>query len=93
MPSAQKILYFLSSALATSVSVGILGYAMSAQWAEVTIACSRAETNVVNGSAVITLLLFAGDVSRQACPNFGGSETFEGNVLKREQNIFSHFHA
>lgn len=84
MPSIQKMLFFISSALVTAVSVGLLGYGMSANWATTTIECARSGSGHFNGSAKITMTLFNGTVLRTFCP-FGGSDRFDGkasNVVK-----------
>ncbi|KAK5906128.1 hypothetical protein CgunFtcFv8_002019 [Champsocephalus gunnari] len=77
MPSTTKTLLFLSSALATSISVGVLGYCMSTQWAETTMECTRSGAVFSNGSALITWKLFVGDLNRDYCPFFGYEEKFE----------------
>ncbi|XP_010764795.1 clarin-3 [Notothenia coriiceps] len=77
MPSIMKILLFLSSALATSLSVLVLGYSMSTQWAETTMECTRRGDTFTNGSALITWKLFEGDLNRDYCPLFGKAEKFE----------------
>ncbi|XP_026207753.1 clarin-3 [Anabas testudineus] len=76
MPSIQKMLFFISSALVTAVSVGLLGYGMSANWATTTIECARSGSGHFNGSAKITMTLFNGTVLRTFCP-FGGSDRFD----------------
>ncbi|CAJ1080236.1 clarin-3 [Xyrichtys novacula] len=77
MPSLTKILHFLSSALVTAVSVAILAYAMSADWATTTMECTRQGSPFANGSAVVQLRLFQAAVQRIVCPAFGGEDTFE----------------
>lgn len=84
MPSTQKILYFMCSALATAVSVGVLGYGMSTWWAQTTIQCARSESDFINGTAVITFSLFKGVMARSLCPLFGGTDSFEGNLSKNK---------
>ncbi|XP_061763528.1 clarin-3 [Nerophis ophidion] len=71
MPSTSKTLYFTSSALATAISVGILGFAMSTEWATKTMICARGTGNFFNGSATITLELFDAKLERDICPLFG----------------------
>uniref|UniRef100_UPI0037E8DCB2 clarin-3-like n=1 Tax=Semicossyphus pulcher TaxID=241346 RepID=UPI0037E8DCB2 len=71
MPSFKKSLHFMSSALVTAVSAGLMGFAMSQQWATTTLECTRAGTNFSNGTAVIELKLFDGVVTRNSCPLFG----------------------
>ncbi|KAK5851031.1 hypothetical protein PBY51_001856 [Eleginops maclovinus] len=77
MPSTKKTLHFLSSALVTSISVGVMGYCMSTQWAETTMECTKSGESFTNGSAVITWKLFVGDLNRYYCPLFGYTEEFE----------------
>ncbi|XP_028332506.1 clarin-3 [Gouania willdenowi] len=86
MPSIEKILYFMSSGLVTSISVGLLGFGMSEQWAEATMSCARGGTGFFNGSAVIILDLFNGTLQRNFCPGFGGQEKFEviPTIIKKE---------
>ncbi|XP_077595478.1 clarin-3 [Stigmatopora nigra] len=70
MPSTTKTLYFLSSALVTSISVGILGFAMSTSWATKTMECDRDGSGIFDGSAAVTLELFEGRLERTFCPLF-----------------------
>ncbi|XP_028287457.1 clarin-3 [Parambassis ranga] len=77
MPSLLKILHFVCSALATAVSVVVLGYGMSTWWAQTTIQCARSESDFFNGTAVITFNLFKGLMERSLCPSFGNTESFE----------------
>lgn len=79
MPSMKKTLHYLSSALATSISVGVLGFSMSQQWAKTTMNCARGGTSFFNGTAVIVLALFDGDSNRNFCPSFGSPDDFKGN--------------
>ncbi|KAM4716272.1 clarin-3 [Anableps anableps] len=72
MPSYTKILYFLFSALLTSVSIGLLGFAMSTTWSRTTMDC----TGTGNGSAEITMGLFSGELVRLSCPSFGSEDAF-----------------
>nr|XP_046233447.1 clarin-3 [Scatophagus argus] len=76
MPSFKKTLHFLSSALATSISIGLLGFAMSAQWSKTTMICARSGTGLFNGTAVVTLELFGGNLQRSSCPSFGSIDDF-----------------
>uniref|UniRef100_A0A673C4W4 Clarin 3 n=1 Tax=Sphaeramia orbicularis TaxID=375764 RepID=A0A673C4W4_9TELE len=71
MPSTKKTLHFMSCALATAVSVGILGFGMSTSWAETSMLCET------NGTAHIRLELFNGFLTRISCPLFGGVDNFE----------------
>lgn len=82
MPSSQKMLFFLSSALVTAISVGLLGYGMSAQWATTTMECASDGSGFFNGTAIITLDLFKGNLARNFCPLFGSNDNFQGNASK-----------
>ncbi|XP_026988570.1 clarin-3 [Tachysurus fulvidraco] len=86
MPSAEKILYFLSSALLTVIGVALLGYGMSAEWSSSAMACSPPENNFFNGSATIRLGLFEGQEYHYACPRFAsdGNKVF---VFKRLSEV------
>ncbi|KAM9425827.1 clarin-3 [Pholidichthys leucotaenia] len=77
MPSRKKTLYYLASALATSIAVGLLGFGMSTDWVEISMDCGREESERQNGTAVITMGLFNGVVERESCPQFGGEDKFE----------------
>ncbi|XP_061666566.1 clarin-3 [Syngnathoides biaculeatus] len=77
MPSTTKTLHFLSSALVTCVSVGVLGFAMSTAWATKAMACARFGSDFFNGSAAVTLELFDGRLEREICPLFGLPVDFE----------------
>ncbi|XP_075999630.1 clarin-3 [Genypterus blacodes] len=75
MPSSKKTLHFLSSALFTSISVGLLGFGLSTQWVEISMDCGSVGSDHVNGSAVITMSLFDGS-SEIFCP-FGNKLPFD----------------
>lgn len=77
MPSIEKTLHFMSSALATAISVAVLGYGMSTQWAKVTVNCALGGSGFFNGTAEITLNFFNGTIERFSCPLFGGTDRFE----------------
>ncbi|XP_064878880.1 clarin-3-like [Oncorhynchus nerka] len=77
MPSVKKALHFLGSALATTVSVAILGYGMSTEWAVSKMLCSGTEHVFTNGSANISYELFIGTIARGSCPVFGGEKTIQ----------------
>ncbi|KAM6898371.1 clarin-3 [Lycodopsis pacificus] len=77
MPSLKKILHFMGSALVTACSVGVMGYCMSATWAQSTMECTKSGDDFTNGSAVVTLNLFVGNMNRDFCPLFGRQEDFE----------------
>lgn len=82
MPSTTKTLYFLSSALVSSISLGMLGYSMSTQWAKMSLVCTGDGGDRLNitATAVITLDLFDGRLVRTYCPSFGGPLNFQGNI-------------
>ncbi|KAM9837913.1 clarin-3 [Aulostomus maculatus] len=77
MPSTTKTLYFMSSALVSSISVGMMGYGMSTHWAQMTLVCARGGSGLFNGTAVITLDLIYGNLTRTFCPSFEPPEEFE----------------
>ncbi|TKS89778.1 Clarin-3 Transmembrane protein 12 [Collichthys lucidus] len=77
MPSTKKTLHFVSSALVTAKSVALLGFGMSRKWSETTMECARSGSDFFNGSAVVTLQLFDGNMDRTFCPTFGGSADFQ----------------
>uniref|UniRef100_A0A3Q3WZE2 Uncharacterized protein n=1 Tax=Mola mola TaxID=94237 RepID=A0A3Q3WZE2_MOLML len=68
MPSTRKTLHYISSALVTTISVGVLGYSMSAKWGKATMECANSLTS--KGFAVFTLGLFNGTLNRNDCPSF-----------------------
>lgn len=72
MPSAEKILYFLSSTVLNVIGVAVLGYGMSAKWASSKMACSPTSTDLFNGSGTISMGLFDG--SEKACDRFDTGE-------------------
>ncbi|MCJ8738748.1 hypothetical protein PDJAM_G00039360 [Pangasius djambal] len=74
MPSAEKILYFLSSAMLSVIGVAVLGYGMSADWVSSTMACSPTDTSWFNGTATIHMGLFKGTELKDSCPRFTTSE-------------------
>ncbi|KAM3592767.1 uncharacterized protein V6R79_024812 [Siganus canaliculatus] len=81
MPSTQKIRYFLSSAVAVAISVGILGFAMSTSWSKTTVQCALN----ISSYAIVTLEPFGGRVDRVGCPPLAPDDTFEvGAVTKLE---------
>ncbi|XP_022049860.1 clarin-3 [Acanthochromis polyacanthus] len=71
MPSTEKTLHFVSSALVTAIAVGLLGYSMSDDWTVIKMECA---TNSNNGTATITVGLFNGKMDRFFCPVFGNSD-------------------
>ncbi|XP_038590949.1 clarin-3 [Micropterus salmoides] len=77
MPSTTKILLFTSSAFVTLISVGMMGYGMSTQWAKTTLDCARGESSFYNGTAIITLTLFTGIMNRSFCPVYGRIDDFQ----------------
>lgn len=76
MPSRQKTLYFMACACSTSLSVGLLGFAMSQSWAQSELECSRGN-NTFDGNAVIIWDLFSGVYQRENCPLIGTESTFD----------------
>ncbi|XP_053709606.1 clarin-3 [Synchiropus splendidus] len=70
MPSTKKTLHYIASALISSISVGILGFAMSTQWVEIGLQCDREGSGLFNGSAVVNLDIFNGKLERTMCPSF-----------------------
>ena len=81
MPSSTKILYFFSSALASSISVGLLGFSLSTTWTHGTMDCAADAANATfgNGTAAITVELFDLISERTSCPVIGRApEPFQG---------------
>lgn len=76
MPSRQKVAYFMACACCTSVSVAILGFAMSQTWAESSLECSQGD-DFFNGSALIIWELFSGQFQRRLCPQLGTQYDFD----------------
>ncbi|XP_053269983.1 clarin-3 [Pleuronectes platessa] len=74
MPSSSKTLFFILSANMTALSVGFMGWGMSTGWARTTMECTTAGTSFFNGTAMITLKLFEGVLSRSFCPSFGAKD-------------------
>ncbi|KAF5909060.1 clarin-3, partial [Clarias magur] len=72
MPSAEKILYFLSSTLLNVIGVAVLGYGMSAQWASSKMACSPTSNEFFNGTGTIRMGLFEG--MEKTCNRFDTGE-------------------
>lgn len=70
MPSVQKLLHFLSSALLSAVGVVILGYGMSTDWAKSTMDCSPTTSDIFNGSSALEIGLFNGTEVKISCPRF-----------------------
>lgn len=69
----------MSSALATAISVGVLGFCMSIRWAKMTVDCASGNNTFFNGSATLNLDLFEGVLERSFCPFFLPEATFQGN--------------
>ncbi|KAI4898922.1 hypothetical protein NFI96_015045 [Prochilodus magdalenae] len=74
MPSTRKILHFLSSALLCAAGVGILGYGISTDWVQSTLACAPAGTEEYNGSAIVQMTLFNSTAKKMQCPGFNSEE-------------------
>lgn len=87
MPSTRKTLHYISSALVTAISVGVLGYSMSAMWGKATMECTNSLTG--KGFAVFTLGLFNGTLNRNDCPSFINNDPVAGNFTSQHK-IFSH---
>ncbi|CAL1599778.1 unnamed protein product [Knipowitschia caucasica] len=68
MPSTQKIGYFMACACCSSISVALLGFAMSQTWAESKLKCAGFETEFFNGTGLITWKLFKGNFIQYSCP-------------------------
>lgn len=83
MPSAEKILYFLSSAVLSVVGVAVLGYGMSAEWTSSNMACTPKGTNFFNGSATIRMGLFNGLELRDSCPRITTDDKIIQGKLRR----------
>ncbi|XP_034426175.1 clarin-3 [Hippoglossus hippoglossus] len=71
MPSSAKTLFFILSASITALAVGFMGWGMSTGWARTTMECTSGGSSFFNGTAMITLRLFGGILSRSFCPSFG----------------------
>ncbi|KAJ8284747.1 hypothetical protein COCON_G00035970 [Conger conger] len=77
MPSSKKTLHFLTSSLATSAGVGMLGYGMSTQWSVSEMNCSpRGEQNFT-GTANVKFELFSCQLAKRSCPSFNTDGNFE----------------
>ncbi|KAK1794235.1 hypothetical protein P4O66_011128 [Electrophorus voltai] len=81
MPSVKKVLYFLSSALLSIGGVAILGYGMSANWAQSTLACFPQNGSMDGGSVTIQMGLFNGSEEKIACPRFDFIDKVTGSIL------------
>ncbi|XP_064176813.1 clarin-3 [Anguilla rostrata] len=77
MPSSKKTLHFLTSALATSAGVSVLGYGMSAQWSFSEMECSAKDTDNYNGTANVQFGLFKCGLAKKSCPSFDNDNNFE----------------
>uniref|UniRef100_A0A8D2ZPR3 Clarin 3 n=1 Tax=Scophthalmus maximus TaxID=52904 RepID=A0A8D2ZPR3_SCOMX len=58
MPSITKTAHFTCSAFVTALSVGVMGFSMSTEWAQTSMECASGGSGFFNGTAVITLELF-----------------------------------
>ncbi|XP_072523975.1 clarin-3 [Salminus brasiliensis] len=85
MPSTTKMMYFLSSAILSAGGVAILGYGMSANWAQCTMVCAPLQSTQFNGSANIKMGLFNGTEVKVTCPRFGSDDVI--TVFKRLEEI------
>ena len=80
MPSSTKTLFFILSASMTALAVGFLGWGMSTWWFQTTMECTSGGSEFFNGTAIITLRLFGGNLRKSFCPSFGPADIdFEGN--------------
>ncbi|KAF4084861.1 hypothetical protein AMELA_G00110830 [Ameiurus melas] len=89
MPSSEKILYFLSSAVLSIIGVAVLGYGMSTEWAYSIMACSPKIKNGTlesNGTATIRMGLFEGSEVKDSCPFFTPDE-IKVKVFERLSDI------
>ncbi|XP_053496676.1 clarin-3 [Ictalurus furcatus] len=88
MPSSEKILYFLSSAVLTIVGLAVLSYGMSAEWASSIMACSPKIDNgtTKSGTAIFRMGLFKGSAIKDSCPYFT-AVTDDIPVFERLSNI------
>ncbi|XP_059181325.1 clarin-3 [Centropristis striata] len=77
MPSTKKSLHFISSAAVTAISVGVLGFCMSTQWAFTSMECTSVGDDFTNGTADMTWDLFDVFLDRNFCPSFGGDDKFQ----------------
>ncbi|KAF0025583.1 hypothetical protein F2P81_022464 [Scophthalmus maximus] len=77
MPSITKTAHFTCSAFVTALSVGVMGFSMSTEWAQTSMECASGGSGFFNGTAVITLELFAGNLNRSFCPLFGSIDSFK----------------
>ncbi|CAL8304712.1 unnamed protein product [Lota lota] len=78
MPSIAKVILFFSSAKATAISVGLLGFCMSTTWFHASMDCAAGASNATfeNGSATITVGLFDLISERKSCPSIGRDPEF-----------------
>ncbi|XP_076856126.1 clarin-3 [Brachyhypopomus gauderio] len=74
MPSAKKVIYFLSSAILSMGGVAILGYGMSAYWSESSLACSPLNSTSASGLVTFQMGLFNGSEVKVACPRFDSKD-------------------
>ncbi|XP_036427974.1 clarin-3 [Colossoma macropomum] len=70
MPSTEKIMYFLPSAVLSAGGLIILGYGMSTDWAHSTMSCTPLDSFDFNGSYTIQMGLFNGSENKLSCPRF-----------------------
>lgn len=68
MPSTEKLLHFLSSSFLCAAGVVLLGYGMSADWAEADMQCAPMDSDDFNGSSSLKIGLFNGTESKISCP-------------------------
>ncbi|KAL4640175.1 clarin-3 [Arapaima gigas] len=84
MPSTRKMLHFLGGTLASAIAVGMLGYGMSTDWAEMKMMCAEQGTDLYNGTAEVTLGLFWLTIARN-CPYFAVENSY--TVFEKLQEV------
>lgn len=77
MPSVQKILYFLSSAILVIVGDAVIGYGISTDWASATMSCASSNTS---GSVTLQMGLFSYNESKIFCPFFSKDDEIQGKL-------------
>ncbi|KAK2876107.1 hypothetical protein QQF64_005121 [Cirrhinus molitorella] len=68
MPSGKKLAHFLSSAGLCAAGVIVLGYGMSAGWANAILECAPSDSENFNGSSTLETGLFNGSETKIRCP-------------------------
>ncbi|XP_051968092.1 clarin-3-like [Xyrauchen texanus] len=70
MPSVEKLMHFLSSAIINAAGAAVLAFGMSTYWAESTLRCASTNDDFSNGTAFLKITLFNGTEDKIACPRF-----------------------